>query len=87
MKEDLKLGKFSEGEYVKMLFRNAQGTWNADHLRHPGYAEHDGERAWVVGSMVLDDTYLYTVRVSADVELRGIPEGVLRALVTRSANR
>ncbi len=80
MNDEQKHGKFNEGDYVKMLFRTAQGTWKADHLRHSPYVEHDGERAWVVGSMALDDTYSYTLRLSADVELRGVPEDCLRHL-------
>ncbi len=73
-------GKFKQGDFVMMLFRTPQGTWKAEHLKDPRYAEHDGKRGRVVGCMVLDGMYLYTLRVSANVELRGIPEDCLRYL-------
>ncbi len=71
------LCKFNEGDYVQMFFRTAQGIWKADHLRSPRYAEHDGKRARVVACIALDNMCIYTLRVSADIELQGIPEDCL----------
>ncbi len=72
-----KPSKFNEGDYVQMFFRTAQGMWKADHLRQPRYAEQDGKRARVINCIALDGMYLYTLRVSPEIELQGVPEDCL----------
>ncbi len=70
--------RYYKGDYVRILLRTADGRWSQDYLRKPQYAEHDGKRAKVVDRVYLDDTQcVYTLRVSDEIELTGIPENCL----------
>jgi len=73
--------KYQTSAYVRILLRTADGRWNQDYLRKPQYAKHDGKRGRVVDFVCLDDSQCrYTLRVSDDVELTGIPEDCLLML-------